>query len=221
MRTLTGVMVMVGSLLSPAVAGATTHEPLLSVTATSRWAGYFESHAAIHSVSASWRVPTLRCSSGTTTMSSTWVGVGGLNGSVLLQAGLFDNCLSGVAVNGGFAEAYPGSTQSFGLLLRPGDRIVATVEDVSGRWQGRVTDATTHQSEGAGAPGYAGGGTAEWMAEAYGQPTYRITNFGSERFLSIRVNGARARPPSAWSLTGAAGNVHPTDPSRGYQLVYG
>lgn len=220
MRALAGVMVVLGLVLGPAAAGATTHEPQLSVTATNRWAGYFESRPAIHSASASWRVPTLHCTSGTT-MSSTWVGVGGLNGSVLLQAGLFDNCLSGVPVNGGFAEAYPGSTQSFGLLLRPGDRIVATVEDVSGHWQARVTDATTHHTQSAGAPGYSGGGTAEWMAEAYGQPTYPITNFGSERFLSIRVNGARARPPSAWSLSGAAGRVHPTNPSLGYQLVYG
>jgi hypothetical protein len=129
--------------------------------------------------------------------------------------------LSGLAENGGFAEAFPGSTQSFGIVMRPGDKVTATVADVGGTWQARVTDDTTRQSEMSPATGYAGGGTAEWMAEAYGEPTYSVSNFGTEKLSHLSIDGSRANPEQAWSMTGAAGTVNPTNPARGYRLIYG
>ena len=200
-----------------------THAPAtqpFSVTPTQRWAGYYESMPRINSASATWRVPALHCRAGTT-LSSTWVGVGGLDGSVLLQAGLFDNCLSGMAENGGFGEVYPGSTKSFAVVTRPGDKVTATVSLVGGTWQARVTDDTTRQSEMAPATSYAGGGTAEGMTEAYGEPTYVMSNFGTERFSRVSVNGSRAKAEQAWSMRGAAGSVRPTNPKNEYQLIYG
>lgn len=187
---------------------------------TSQWAGYFETPGLVSSVSATWVVPDLVCS-GTETLSSTWVGVGGLSGGALLQAGMFDNCIAGEAENGAFAEEYPGSTVSFGLLVRPGDTVTATVSDGASGWQAQVTDVTTGQAESASAPDYLGGGSAEWMVEAYGAPGgIPVSDFGSEQLSAFIVGGAPASISGSdvWEMA----NVTASDPAPGtYRLTYG
>ena len=187
---------------------------------TSQWAGYFELPGPVSSVSVTWVVPSLVCS-GTETFSSTWVGVGGLDGGVLLQTGMYDKCVGGVAENGAFAEEFPGGTDSFGLLIEPGDTVTATVSDGSGGWTAELTDATTGQAESVNAPGYSGGGSAEWMAEASGVSAgVPMANFGSEQLSSFTVNGAPASVPESdvWEMA----NVTPSDPGAGvYRLTYG
>lgn len=187
---------------------------------TSQWAGYFETPGTVSSVSATWVVPNLFCS-GAETLSSTWVGVGGISGGALLQAGMFDNCIGGVAENGAFAEEYPGSTASFGLLVRPGDTVTASVSDGASGWQAVVTDVTTGQAESASAPGYSGGGSAEWMVEAYGAPGgIAVSDFGSEQLGAFTVGGAPAliSGSDVWEMA----NVTASDPATGvYRLTYG
>ncbi|MGB9111126.1 MAG: G1 family glutamic endopeptidase [Acidimicrobiales bacterium] len=164
---------------------------------TSQWAGYFETPGHVTSAKATWIAPKLSCT-GAQTLSSTWVGVGGLSGGSLLQAGLFDNCLDGTPENGAFAEEYPGSTISFNLRIRSGDTITAFVEKGPSGWYARVTDATTGQSGVSRAPDYRGGGSAEWMAEAYGSSRgVPVSNFGSERLSMFSVDHAPARISSA------------------------
>ena len=187
---------------------------------TSQWAGYFETPGTVNSVSATWVVPSLFCS-GTETFSSTWVGIGGISGGALLQAGMFDNCIGGVAENGAFAEEYPGSTVSFGLLVRPGDTVTATVSDGASGWQAVVTDVTTGQAESASAPDYSGGGSAEWMVEAYGAPGgIAVSDFGSEQLSAFTVGGTPASISGSdvWEMA----NVTASDPATGvYRLTYG
>ena len=187
---------------------------------TSQWAGYFEIPGPVSSVSATWVVPSLVCSS-IETFSSTWVGIGGLSGGALLQAGMFDNCIGGLAENGAFAEEYPGSTVSFDLLFRPGDTITATVSDGASGWQAVVTDVTTGQAESASAPDYSGGGSAEWMVEAYGAPGgIPVSDFGSEQLSAFTVGGTPASISGSdvWEMA----NVTASDPATGvYRLTYG
>jgi hypothetical protein len=102
--------------------------------------------------------------------------------------------------------------------MRAGDRVTVWVGKVGTRWQGRVTDNTTRQSQVIAVNGYQGGGSAEWMTEAYGEPTYQISNFGTERFANLRLDSRPARPTHAWAMRGSAGTVTPTS---GYRLVYG
>jgi hypothetical protein len=187
---------------------------------TSQWAGYFETPGDVSSVSATWVVPYLDCSS-TETLSSTWVGVGGISGGVLLQAGMFDDCVGGVSENGAFAEEYPGSIANFDLAFSPGDTVTASVSDGASGWRAEVTDVTTGQTEAASAPGYAGGGSAEWMVEAYGAPGgVPVSDFGSEQLSAFTVSGEAASiPPSdVWEMS----NVSASDPATGvYRLTYG
>ena len=187
---------------------------------TSQWAGYFETPGPVTTVSATWVVPSLTCPS-TTTLSSTWVGVGGFSGGTLLQAGMYDNCIGGTAENGAFAEEYPGPTVSFGLFISAGDTVTATVSDDSGQWQAGVTDVTTGKGETSSAPDYTGGDSAEWMAEAYGAPGgVPMSNFGTERLSAFSVNGAPAQISESDVYEMA--NVTPSDPATGvYQLTHG
>lgn len=160
---------------------------------TNRWAGYFATPGAVTSVIGTWSVPRLLCTSAET-RSSTWVGVGGLAGGTLLQVGMYENCLGGQAIQGAFAEQYPGSTVSFQLLIREGDVVTATVAKGPNGWYARLTDRTTGASSIARAPDYRGGASAEWMVEAYGLPQgEEMTNFGSERLRRFSINGRPAR----------------------------
>ena len=210
---------------SGAIAGTTTTAPAPSsasfaLTPTDRWAGYYEEPGEVTSARATWRVPHLSCSS-ETSLSSTWVGVGGLDGSVLLQVGMFDNCIDGVAENGAFAEEYPGSTTSFQLLISAGDTVTASVALTAGTWEATLTDDTTGQQEKAAASGYAGGGSAEWFVEAYGQPSYPLTNFGAETFSDLMVNGSAAVPDEGWEMEDSSGSLVavPSNPSSGSHTI--
>ncbi len=143
-----------------------------------------------------------------------------MSGGTLLQAGVYDNCLGGTAVQGAFAEEYPGSTVSFELLINPGDEVTATVAKGASGWYARVADVTTGESEVAGAPNFRGGTSAEWMAEAYGLPEGDpMTNFGSERLREFSINGGPAKisKTDVYEMS----NVVATDPSTGvYRLIY-
>jgi hypothetical protein len=199
--------------------GAIDGRSSIRAVITNRWAGYFTIRGAVTSVRGSWIVPRLSCAN-VDTRSSTWVGTGGLSGGALLQAGMYDNCLGGVAVQGAFAEQYPGSTVSFQLYIRPGDVVTATVAKRGSWWYAGVTDNTTHQSATARAPTYRGGTSAEWMAEAYGLPAGSpMTNFGSERLRAFLVDGVPARISRAdvYEMP----NVVATNPATGvYRLIY-
>lgn len=186
---------------------------------TTRWAGYFENVGAVTSAAGTWTVPHLTCPAGATTASSTWIGVGGLNGGVLFQAGMFDNCVGGVEEHGAFVETYPGGIGNFSLAIRPGDVVsVALNPSTGGNWTARVTDRTTGQSE-VGTGAYAGGADVEWFTEAYATPTYPLSHFGSEQLSSFTVNGASAHvgESDVWEIPGVA---VPTDPATGvYRLT--
>lgn len=186
---------------------------------TDRWAGYFAFRPSVTSVSGTWSVPRLSCSS-VDTRSSTWIGAGGISGGTLLQVGMYDNCLGGVAVQGAFAEEYPGSTVSFQLDIRSGDVVTATVAKSSSSWYARITDLTTRQSAIARASNYQGGTSAEWMVEAYGLPEGNpLTSFGSERLRTFLIDGTLASISSTdvYEMP----HVTATDPATGtYRLIY-
>jgi hypothetical protein len=186
---------------------------------TTQWAGYFVTPGRVTSVTAIWNAPRLACS-GIETLSSTWAGVGGLAGGPLLQAGLYGNCLGGLAEIGAFAEEYPGATVSLQFFVRPGDTIRTSIAESSGTWRATVSDLTTGQSGTWRPPGYPGGGSGEWLAEAYGAPGgVPVSNFGSERLRSFLVNrqAARFRESDVYWTT----HIRASNPASGvFRLTY-
>ncbi|MGD0344865.1 MAG: G1 family glutamic endopeptidase [Acidimicrobiales bacterium] len=214
-------VVEAGNTTTTTIPPGTTTPPgsSFSSTQTDQWAGYDGTFGTVASASGTWTVPSLTCAPGSTTTSSTWVGVGGLDGGVLLQAGMFDNCIGGTEEQGAFAEAYPGSTSSFDLLIRPGDTVTATIEQAASGWDATVTDVTTGQSKTGNDPTYAGGSSVEWFVEDYGYPTYPLSNFGSEQFTDVTVNGVNASPSQGSKMVQNGTVVAwPADPSSGYRI---
>lgn len=137
-----------------------------------------------------------------------------------MQAGTYDDCISGIAIQGAFAEEYPGQTISFGLAIAAGDTVTAQVSLGASGWQTTVTDVTTGESATEDWSEYDGGDSAGWMAEAYGTPGgVPMSDFGSEQLSTFFVNGVPAQIPESdvYAMT----NVSPTDPASGvYRLTY-
>jgi len=207
----------------PTPPGTTAPSGPITLAPTDRWAGYLEAPGTVTEASASWVVPSLTCPSTGNTFSSTWVGVGGFTGGALLQAGMYDNCLDGIQVHGAFGEEYPGSTDSYSLYIRAGDTVTATVQDTATGWEADVSDDSTGAEEVGTAADFTGGTSAEWDIEAYGLPTYPLSNFESETFTDLTVNGSAAAPTEALELVAGDGSaiaVPNKSGAGGYRLTY-
>ena len=126
--------------LLPAVLAAFAALPATASAATSsNWAGYavHRSGVRFRSVSASWTVPAVDCTSGRA-FSAAWVGLGGYhtNAAALEQAGTEADCsASGNPRYSAWYELVPQPSHTLNLTVAAGDKVSVRV-GVSGR---RVT----------------------------------------------------------------------------------
>jgi hypothetical protein len=139
----------IGSALSPAVTIVVGAVPDTS----QNWSGYASASGPFSSVSATWTVPTLTCSS-TNTYSSQWVGIDGWGDSDVEQDGVSAFCLNGAAayypwyemwgdnnLNGGLEVSLPN-----GDTVSAGNVITATTSAIGGGWVYTIVDATAKWS---------------------------------------------------------------------------
>ena len=151
---------------------------------------------------------------------------GGSSGA-LLQTGVTTDCVGGVAQYAGWFELFPSSPNTDvyfrGFPVSPGDQIVASVfQGSTGAWETKVDDLSTGLSgvmvtgEGWGVStdggngsflkqgstvnlSYAGGYTAEWIAEDYTEPDgvtmIPFADYGSVTFSDLRTS------LTSWYLT--------------------
>jgi Peptidase A4 family len=138
---------------------------------TNNWAGYvWPSPVPVTAVAATWKVPALDCSTGTSTV-STWVGVDGVEPADgnLLQAGSESQCQGSTQANGLWWEWYPVDPVGIPLVaVRAGDVVrVELLRTGNDAWYWAVDDETTGQSYEARSPvHFVGlGATAEWIVE--------------------------------------------------------
>ena len=93
---------------------------------STNWSGYAVSgsHGAYRSVSATWTVPAVTCSSGDRN-ASFWVGLDGYGSNSLSveQAGTDANCSGRTAEYNGWYEMYPAKPVYFRTKVRPGDHL--------------------------------------------------------------------------------------------------
>lgn len=199
------------------------------------WSGYVvPSSSLITDAAGEWTVPTLNCAETPTAGVGVWVGIGGVqNSETLLQTGITAQCVGGEQQTAAFWEEYPSEPNAsrlfLGFQVSPGDRIQATVfQTTTGAWATRVDDLSTGLSgimvtgEGWGVMldagngtfsvqgltaglTYAGGSTAEWIAEDFGQNGSQITlaDYGTVTFSDLGTS------LSSWELT----------PSEGVEIV--
>jgi hypothetical protein len=132
-------------LLFPAAAQAD-----LGRVPSSNWAGYAVHRRGIsfRFATATWQISTAMCVAGQPTFSATWVGIGGysLRSRALEQIGTETNCgAHGRILTRAWYELLPAAAHAIHLLVRPGDRVRASVK-ITGRvvvlW---LDNLTTHR----------------------------------------------------------------------------
>jgi hypothetical protein len=138
-------------------AGVTTSSPAtLTVTSSpntsSNWAGYVATDpcGTFDTVSASWTVPKVTCTSGTQ-YSVQWVGIDGSTSSTVEQDGTEADCQSGAASYGAWYEMFgdPNVNNGYEVELdpttypvKPDDVVTASVNESGGVWTLTVADST-------------------------------------------------------------------------------
>jgi hypothetical protein len=132
------------------LAGAATASA--DTSASSNWAGYaiHRSGLRFRTVVGSWTQPTATCTGATTTSySSVWVGIGGysVTSPALEQIGTELDCTpSGRVVSDAWYELVPAASHTTSLIVRPGDRMRASVAVTGNRVKLQISDLTRRRS---------------------------------------------------------------------------
>jgi hypothetical protein len=197
------------------------------------WAGYAATGGTFTSVSATWRVPEFAANS-PAGADAIWVGIGGVRGTDLVQAGTQETVSGHGSTNyQAWVETLPQPSRSVPLAINAGDSVTVSLqEQTGGDWlitfvnntSGKSYQLTTHYASSRS--------SAEWVVEA---PTARrgrllpLDTFGSVSFTQaatvkdgnaltvaqaggrpITMIAQRGRPlarPSALDEEGASFNV--------------
>ncbi len=203
------------ALAAPAAAAAPSSEAV-----SANWAGYeaaASSASGFSAVSGDWTAPTSKCSSGESTYSAFWVGLGGAStqSSALEQAGTQADCSAGgKAVYYAWYELVPSAPVKLDLKITPGDSISSRVAVTGSQVTVYVADRTTGQSVTKtltmtdATPDTS---TAEWIAEAPSEcasgnltqcSTLPLSDFGSVKFTNASATANGQTGPisdSAWT----------------------
>jgi hypothetical protein len=160
---------------------------------TTNWAGYATTGNTYTSITASWRVPTAS-SANETSADATWIGIGGITGNDLIQAGT-QNIVApdGAITTAAFYEMLPDASITVpSIAINAGDEVSAKVDEVStGEWQITFTDSTNGQSFSTVVDYASSNSSAEWIEEdpsdGNGQQI-PLDSFGTVPFTDGTVN---------------------------------
>ncbi len=165
------------------------------------WAGYESTGGTYTGVGATWTVP----ATGGSTVSgdATWVGIGGMNGRDLIQAGTDAvNEGNGKVTYEAWYELLPRALTPVSLTVNPGDSITASIaQPTTGQWTISLKDNTTGQSYQTSVAYNSSLSSAEWIEEmpVVGRGFISLDQFGTVQFTSAWTieNGTQV------SLTGS------------------
>jgi len=165
--------------------------------ASLNWSGYAATGSLITSVMGSWVIPSVSNPSASLASDATWVGIGGVSGSDLLQIGTQAITGSnGQMVYQAWIESLPSSLRPLSLAVHPGDSISAVITNQSGnQWLVSLTDNTTGQNYQTTVQYSSSESSAEWIEEMPILDSTRsfipLDNFGTINFsnCSIVENG--------------------------------
>jgi peptidase A4-like protein len=186
----------------------TTTAPNVASNGNSRnWSGYVADNGTYTSVTGTWTVPQAT-SSGHTSTDATWVGIGGVSSSDLIQTGT-QNIVdpSGQVTTTAFYELLPDSSVSItSLTVKPGDSITATItEQSTGQWLINVNDNTTNQNYQTTVAYNSSTSSAEWIEEApsNGVSVLPLDNFGTIQFS----NGSTTQNSTQASISASSAHA--------------
>jgi hypothetical protein len=177
--------------------------------ASSNWSGYALSENAVSgascvpptntvytSVSATWTVPTVQATTGTS-YSAVWTGIDGFTNTSLIQAGTEQDIVNGKTHYDAWWEILP-AAETVVSSVNPGDSITVTISKGTGSsWTISLTDnkggsfTRTETYTGPGA-------SAEWVVEAptVGGRVATLAPYGSTVFDLATANGAAVQLPA-------------------------
>jgi hypothetical protein len=139
----------------PAASATATPAKYFAGGPSSNWSGYASiSNTKVTEMSGSWVVPSLKCVNGATTKyTASWVGIGGVSDSNLLQTGTSDICFpDGTQFDFGWFELLPGAESDFTpnenqlpqFQVAPGDVMEGKVYlNANNQWETDLTDVTS------------------------------------------------------------------------------
>ncbi|MDE2071494.1 MAG: hypothetical protein KGI70_02045 [Patescibacteria group bacterium] len=211
-RPLAILYVLAVGALVPALASAAT------TSYSANWAGYAAQGAA-HSysgVSGSWVVPTVDSAEQRSAADTTWVGIGGLGVSDLIQAGTQATVQNGTVYYQAWIETLPQFLKVVPLRIHAGDSVIVSLTETSPDvWQAYFLDNTTGEHYLTAVNYRSSHASAEWIEEMplNGQTGqyFPLNNFGTVSFGGgmVRINGSWVGLPQsgAQPLTMLSGNT--------------
>lgn len=195
LKTILSLSAIGGLLLAtlPALAdqGIGTIPNVPSGTGTSHnWAGYVASSGNYTFVSGSWTVPQ-PTNTGNVSADATWVGIGGVTSSDLLQIGTqaIANSSGNISYQAWY-EMLPANSKAISITVSPGDSITAYIsQQPGGQWFLNLRDNTNGQNFQVLVSYNSSLSSAEWIEEmpSSGNSFFPLDNFGTVQFTGGQV----------------------------------
>jgi peptidase A4-like protein len=158
--------------------------PATVTSSSSNWSGYAASGGTFTSVTGTWTVPTV--SPAQAGADATWVGIGGLTSSDLIQAGtqaMVDG--NGTVAYSSWIEMLPASSRPVPLSVTAGDSVTVTITQQSGNdWLIAMKNNTTGGTYNITVQYSSSNSSAEWVQEApsVGRGLVPLDQFGTVQF---------------------------------------
>lgn len=153
---------------------------------SSNWSGYVANGGTYTSVAGTWIVPTVSATS--SGADATWVGIGGVTGTDLIQAGTQATVTgSGAVTYSAWTEILPDYSRPAPLAVSPGDSVTVVItEQTRNTWLIVMRNNTTGDSFEKTLSYNSSRSSAEWIQEAPStdRGIVPLSNFGTVRFLS-------------------------------------
>jgi hypothetical protein len=154
---------------APSQSGSSSQAPASTPAYTStNWSGYLSTGSVYTAITGAWTIPTVTGNNTNTSGDGTWIGIGGVNTSDLIQIGT-DNTVSasGQVTSNAFYETLPAAAQTIvSLVISPGDAMVASVTETStSQWTISLEDTTNGESFSDNLTYTSTNSSAEWIEE--------------------------------------------------------
>jgi len=184
----------------------TTTTPARISDTSSNWSGYVASGGTYTSVTGTWIVPQVGAT--TTGADATWVGIGGVSGTDLIQAGTQATVSGGTVSYEAWTEMLPDSSRTVSLDVAPGDSVTVSItEQTGGEWLIKMANNTTQATYQRTVRYASSRSSAEWIQEApsAGRGIIPLDDFGTLRFTGgSAVRDGKTQSLSALGATAVA-----------------
>ena len=156
---------------SPTPTSSTPPPTTTSYTSTN-WSGYLATGGNYTAISGAWQATDPTGNGSTTSADATWIGIGGVTSSDLIQIGTTNSVSpSGKVTSSAFYEMLPNAAIDISSLnVSPGDQMTATIsETASNSWSMTITDVTKNETFSDQFSYNSSNSSAEWIEE---DPSY-------------------------------------------------